>query len=99
MTARIQVTMEPEEYRRARAKAEALGISFAEYVRRVVSRDLGEARLKPDISMVFDLGASREPTDVARDKHKMLDEAVWEEYLRKTGQSEEKPGRTATSRR
>ena len=77
--------MDPEMQRRAHAKAAELGISFAEYVRRVVAQDLGEAKPKADISMIFDLGASEEPTDIARDKDKLLGEAVWQEHLRKTG--------------
>jgi hypothetical protein len=85
MTARTQITMDPKMQRRAQAKAAELGISFAEYVRRVVAQDLGEAKPKADISMIFDLGASTEPTDIARDKDKLLSEAVWQEYLRKTG--------------
>lgn len=85
MSARTQISMDPEMQRRAHAKAAELGISFAEYVRRLVAMDLGEARPKPDISMTFDLGASREPTDIARDKDKLVGEAVWANYLRKTG--------------
>jgi hypothetical protein len=85
MNARIQITMDPEMRRRARAKAAELGISFAEYVRRVIAQDLGEAKPRADISMIFDLGASEEPTDIARDKDKLLGEAVWKEYVRKTG--------------
>ena len=77
--------MDPEMQRRAHAKAAELGISFAEYVRRVIAQDLGEAKPRADISMIFDLGASEEPTDIARDKDKLLGEAVWKEYLRKTG--------------
>ena len=77
--------MDPEMQRRAQAKAAELGISFAEYVRRVIAQDLGEARPRADISMIFDLGASEEPTDIARDKDKLLGEAVWKEYVRKTG--------------
>ena len=77
--------MDPELQRRAHAKAAELGVSFAEYVRRLVAQDLGEPKRKADISLLFDLGASREPTDVARDKHEMLGEAVWNEHLRKTG--------------
>jgi len=88
MTVRTQITMDPETQRRAQAKAAELGISFAEYVRRLVANDLGEpARAKPDISVMFDLGASGEPTNIARDKDKMIDQAVWEEYLRKTGRA------------
>jgi hypothetical protein len=85
MNARTQITMDAEMQRRAHAKAAELGISFAEYVRRLVAHDLGERKPKVDVSVVFDLGASDEPTDIARDKDKMLGEAVWSEYLRKTG--------------
>jgi hypothetical protein len=98
MSARTQITMDPELQRRAQAKAAELGLSFAEYVRRVVSYDLGEPKPKADISLLFDLGASREPTDIARDKNKMIGEAVWNEHLRKTGErSGGKPRRRARS--
>ena len=72
MNARTQITMDPEMQRRAQAKAAELGISFAEYVRRVIAQDLGAVKPKADISMVFDLGASKEPTDIARDRDKLL---------------------------
>jgi hypothetical protein len=85
MKARTHITMDPELQRRAHAKAAELGISFAEYVRRLVADDLGEPKRKVDVSILFDLGASAEPTDIARDKDKMVGEAVWAEYLRKTG--------------
>lgn len=77
--------------RRAHVKAAELGISFAEYVRRVVAKDLGEGRPKPDISIIFDLGASAEPTDIARDKDKLVGDAVWANYLRKTGRKPRRP--------
>ena len=77
--------MDPEMQRRAHAKAAALGISFAEYVRRVVAQDLGEAKPKADISMIFDLIKDGPPTDIARDKDKLVGEAVWQEYLYETG--------------
>jgi hypothetical protein len=60
--------MEPDLQRRAQAKAAELGLSFAEYVRRVIAHDLGEPKHRADISLLFDLGASPEPTDIARDK-------------------------------
>jgi len=85
MNARTQITMDPEMQRRAHKKAAELGISFAEYVRRLVAVDLGEARAKPDISTIFDLGASREPTDIARDKDRLIGDAVWANYQRKMG--------------
>ena len=71
--------------RRAHAKAAELGISFAEYVRRVIANDLGEPKPKADISIIFDLVTEGEPTDIARDKHKMIGDAVWEEYLQDVG--------------
>ena len=77
--------MDPQLQRRAQAKAAELGISFAEYVRRLVADDIGELKPKADIANVFDLGASVEPTDIARDKNKMIDEATWDDYVRKSG--------------
>jgi len=85
MNARTQITMDPEMQRRAHAKAAELGISFAEYVRRLVTQDLGEPKPKPDISIFFDLIDEGPATNIARDKDKMIGEAVWEEYLRDTG--------------
>ena len=85
MTVRTQITMDPELQRRAHAKAAELGISFAEYVRRVVADDLRAPKPKPDISILFDLIDEGPPTDIARDKDKMIGEAVWQDYLHKTG--------------
>jgi hypothetical protein len=94
MNARTQITMDPEMQRRAQAKAADLGISFAEYVRRLVANDLGAPKPKFDITQMFDLGASDEPTDIARDKDKLIGDAVWEDYLRSTDQSN--PGKAAS---
>ena len=86
MNARTQITLDPEMQRRAHEKAAELGISFAEYVRRLIDRDLGE-EVKPevDISIIFDLVDEGPPTNIARDKDKMIGEAVWQNHLRKTG--------------
>jgi hypothetical protein len=93
MNARTQITIDPDMQRRAHAKAAELGISFAEYVRRVIANDLGEPRPKADISIIFDLGASEKPTDIARDKDKLLGDVVWQEYLRKTDRKVERKGK------
>jgi hypothetical protein len=85
MNVRTQITLDPETQRRAHARAERLGISFAEYVRRLMASDLGEPQPKADISGVFDIVDEGPATNVARDKDKMVAEAVWEEHLRKTG--------------
>jgi hypothetical protein len=98
MNARSQITLEPDQQRRAQAKAAELGISFAEYIRRLVAQDLGGPRPKVDISCVFDLVDQGPPTDIARDKDKMIGEAVWQEYLRKTGRKPRRPSRKASHR-
>jgi hypothetical protein len=95
MNARTQITMDPETQRLAQAKATELGISFAEYIRRLVTSDLGPRAQKLDVSSLFDLVEDGPPTDIAREKDKMLGQAVWRDHLRKTGR---KPPRTAKSR-
>jgi hypothetical protein len=85
MNARTQITLDPEMQRRAHAKAAELGISFAEYMRRLVASDLGPAGKAADISIIFNLVDEGPPTNVARDKDKMVAEAVWTEHRRKTG--------------
>jgi len=75
MMSRIQVSMDQEAQRRAKQRASALGISFAEYVRRLVARDLEGVAHKTDPFVVFDLGDSG-GSDVAREKDRMVAEAV-----------------------
>jgi hypothetical protein len=99
MNARTQITMDPQMQRQAQAKAAELGISFAEYVRRLVAEDIGESKPKADISIMFDLIDEGPPTNIARDKNKMIGEAVWQNYLRKTGRKPRRRARPATSRR
>lgn len=75
MMARTQVTLDPELHRSARAKAAALGISLAEYMRRLVARDLEAPRRAADVRAVYDLGSST-GSDVAREKDRYLGEAI-----------------------
>jgi hypothetical protein len=80
MMSRTQITLDPELQKRARERAAHLGISFAEYIRRLVIHDLGERERQTDPSAVFHLGSS-EGSDVARNKDAMLGEAVEDEAL------------------
>jgi hypothetical protein len=75
MMARTQISLDPELQHKARKRAARLGVSFAEYVRRVVASDLGQARPRRDPSALFNLGSSG-GADVARDKDEMLGEAI-----------------------
>lgn len=75
MMERLQVSLPPEVHRRARARAAELGISAAEYVRRLVSRDLGENIGASNPQALFDLGDSG-GSDIAQHKHLYVGEAV-----------------------
>ncbi|MGH9582770.1 MAG: hypothetical protein ACRD4O_07540 [Bryobacteraceae bacterium] len=74
MTARTQITLQPEIQRRARQRASDLGVSFAEYLRRLVTHDLIGPERTGDPACVFDLGASG-ASDIARHKSSMIAEA------------------------
>ena len=74
MIARTQITLEPESHRRARQRAGDLGVSLAEYVRRLVVRDLAHPKTVTNVACVFDLGSSS-GSDIARDKDSMIAEA------------------------
>jgi hypothetical protein len=82
MMARIQIALDPETHRRVRARAAQMGVSFAEYIRRLVARDLGEPATGSDPSAVFDLGRSGK-SRIAADKDEMIGEAVAAERARK----------------
>jgi hypothetical protein len=72
MNTRKHIKVDPKLQRRAHAKAAALGISFAEYVRRLMANDLGPRRQRGDICLVFDIVDDGPPTniaaEIARDK-------------------------------
>ena len=61
--------------RRARRRASDLGVSLAEYVRRLLARDLGDQTRKVDVSILFDLGNSG-GSNIARDKDEMIADAI-----------------------
>ena len=74
MMSRTQIMLEQAIQRRARRRASDLGISLAEYVRRLIARDLGGVPPAADPAVVFDLGAS-DGCDVAANKAATLAEA------------------------
>jgi hypothetical protein len=75
MMARTQITLDPEMQCRARQRASDLGCSLAEYVRRLVARDLGAPSARPDVSLIFDLGNSG-GSDISKNKDEMIGEAI-----------------------
>ncbi|MBV8847839.1 MAG: hypothetical protein JO307_33915 [Bryobacterales bacterium] len=74
MMARTQISLGPEIQRRARQRASDLGVSFAEYIRRLVLRDLGQGRRTVDTHLVFDLGSSG-ASDIAKEKDAVISRA------------------------
>lgn len=75
MMARTQITLESHTHRRARQRASELGVSLAEYVRRLVARDLAKPQATVDVTQIFDLGNSGQ-SDIARNKDSMIAEAI-----------------------
>ena len=98
MNTRTQITLEQDVRRRAQAKASELGISFAEYVRRLLAQDLEEPMPKTDVSLIFDIVDEGLPTNIARDKDRMVAEAVWKEHQR-GARKKRVPGKLRLSRR
>jgi hypothetical protein len=75
MMVRTQISLDSERHAQARARAAELGVSLAEYIRRLVNRDVARPPRSVDRSIVFDLGGGI-PTDITRDKDRMILEAV-----------------------
>lgn len=74
MMVRTQITLDQQMQKRARRRASEMGVSFAEYVRRVLARDLGQAKAKADVTSIFDLGTSG-GSNIARNKDAMIADA------------------------
>jgi len=75
MMSRTQVTLDNEMQRRARRRASELGVSLAEYFRRLVARDLTGPEATADVERIFDLGSSG-GSDIAREKDTMIAKAI-----------------------
>ena len=82
MMARTQITLEPETHKRARQRASELGMSLAEYLRKLVRTDLGTSQKKADVSCIFDLGRSVGVSNIAKHKDRMIGEAIEADFAR-----------------
>lgn len=84
MMVRTQIMLDAEDHKRAKRRAQELGVSLAEYVRRVVADDLGPATGPTDrgaIIGLFDSGGS----DIARHKTEYLVDALEAKMARGRG--------------
>lgn len=71
MMAKTQIALETEMQRRARQRANDLGVSLAEYFRRLVARDLARPETAAPVDRIFDLGRSG-GSDIASQKDSMI---------------------------
>ena len=79
---RTQIALSPEQHARARRKATELGISMAEYIRRLVDQDLATARTHADLTSItglFNSGGS----DIADERIEATRLAIAERAARK----------------
>ena len=72
---RTQIDLESEQHALVKRKAADLGISMAEYIRRLVERDLGQTGAGSDISAIFGIGDSG-GSDIAVDRKGATAEAI-----------------------
>ena len=88
MTIQISVPIDEARLKRARDEAGARGLTVEAYFAELIMRSLPPEQpvAYGDVSSIFGLVKDGEPTDIARDKDKLIDEAVWQEYLEETGQ-------------
>lgn len=71
---RTQITLDPDLDRKAKLRARDLGISFAEYVRRVIARDLADISPGEGIAGMIGIGDSG-GSDIGADKDDYINEA------------------------
>ena len=72
---RTQIALDAEQHAVVKRKAADLGISMAEYIRRLVDRDLQQAGPRADISDIFGIGDSG-GSDIAVDRRVATAEAI-----------------------
>jgi hypothetical protein len=88
MTVQITVPIDDGSLERARTAAAARGMTVEDYVAELVRLRFPpvEHPVKGHVSSIFGLVKDGEPTDIARDKDKLIGEAAWQEYLEETKQ-------------
>jgi len=90
MNKHVTIELEEDELARAHVAAEARGIAVEDYIKSLIVDQLPtetpESVQKALLAKIIGLGSSKRPTDVAKDKDKLIGEAVWAEYLRETKQ-------------
>ena len=74
---RTQIALDREQHARVKQKAAALGITMAEYIRRLVDRDLGPTDTLADPGAIIGIGRSG-GGDIAREGKDAIAAAIAE---------------------
>ena len=77
-----QITLSPEQHVQVKRRATELGISMAEYIRRLVDQDLDAPRPQSDLASIVRLFASG-GSDIATERTEAIRSAVTERATRK----------------
>jgi hypothetical protein len=87
MTIQVAVSIDDARLERARIEAEARGLTVEAYLTELIMKSLPTEQpiAHGDVSSIFGLVKDGEPTDIAKDKDKLIDAAVLQEYLEETG--------------
>jgi hypothetical protein len=90
MTKHITIELDEDEIARAHMAAEDRGLAMEDYLKSLIAAHLPvetpENRQKALLAKIFGLGRSEQPTDIAKDKDALIDEAAWREHLHETKQ-------------
>ena len=72
---RTQIALEAEQHALVKQKAASLGITMAEYIRRLVDQDLAGGRTNADVSAIIGIGRSG-GSDIAAEGQAATAEAI-----------------------
>ncbi len=80
---RTQIALKPEQHAGVKRKAAEMGVSMAEYLRRLIERDLASPGPRGVISDIFALGRSG-GSDIAAEGKGAVADAVEDDWIRRT---------------
>lgn len=76
---RTQIALEPQQHAMAKQKAATMGISMAEYIRRLVDRDLDPVETVADPAAIIGIGRSGDSDIATEGKRAAVAAAVAEQ--------------------
>ena len=86
----ITIELDADALARARTAARAQGIAMEDCLKKLITAHLPnkvpENRQKALLARIIGIGSSEYPTDIAKDKDKLIGEAARQEHLEETRQ-------------